>query len=82
MHSNDNHYDTVVSWGDDFGDDRYHIQTELCLGAFHTFDNWLNMSYLIMCLVNLGDLYALVNLLSYVLGEIWWICEDVESVLV
>jgi len=39
-----------------------HIKS--CLGALHKFDNWLNVSYLIMCLVNLGDLCALVNLVK------------------
>jgi len=82
LYSNDGDYDTVVCWGDDLDDDRYHKYIESCLGALHTLDNWLNVSYLIMCLVNLDDLCALVNLVNYVLDEIWWICEDVESVLV
>jgi len=47
------------------------MHIELGLGALHTFDNWLNVSYLIMFLVNLGDLCALVNLVNYVLDEIW-----------
>jgi len=63
-------YDTVVSRGDNLGDDRYHMHIESYLGALHKFDNWLNVSYLIMCLVNLGDLRASVNLVNYVLGEI------------
>jgi hypothetical protein len=32
--------------------------------------NHLNMCLVIMCLVNLGDLYALVNLVKYVLDDV------------
>jgi len=41
------------------------------LGALHTLMDLLNVTYFIMCLVNLGDLCALVNLVNYVLDEIW-----------
>ena len=67
LYSNDDDYDTVVSNDNDW----YHMHIESCLGALHTFDNWLNVSYLIMYLVNLGDLCALVNLVNYVFGKIW-----------
>jgi hypothetical protein len=53
----------------------------LCLGALHTFKstwiyawvnyvNHLNMCFVIMCLVNLDDLYALLNLVKCVLDDV------------
>ena len=31
----DDENDKYVSWGDDLGDDRYHMYIESCLGALH-----------------------------------------------
>ena len=74
---NDGDYDTVVSSEGDW----YHMHIKSGLGALHTLMDLLNVTYFIMCLVNLGDLCALVNLVNYVLDEIWWICEDLKVYL-
>jgi len=71
-------YDTFVSWGDNLGDDRFHMHIESCIDALHTFgevvkcaifDYVLGEPWWFMCIGELGELCTWWNLVKMCT---WW----------
>jgi hypothetical protein len=61
--------DTYVSWGEDLGDDWYHMHIDSCLGALH------NLTCVIFAYV-LGEYFHWWNIGKSYTWWNWWICED------